>query len=151
MALWLLDHGADLNTQSYIDFTPMSYAVQYSPPTLVEELLRRGGDVKKGELLHYALSRTSDVIQVLTTLLEYGAPLNATKYGNHSASRGMFHFMELGTPLHKATTGGNLEAVRLLLAYGADGTIKDNKGRTPEDYAVEAGRSDIVRILRSET
>ncbi|KAL2758679.1 hypothetical protein ACRALDRAFT_2058014 [Sodiomyces alcalophilus JCM 7366] len=148
MAFFLLDHGADMNFESYYAETPLSSAVQHASPGAIRELLRRGGDVQKGELLQHALDRTSDVEEVLRILLEHGAPLNVNMYENHTRSMNMWFFMDLGTPLHKAATQGNLEAVRLLLDHGADPTIKDNKGRTALEYAVKAGHSDVVKVLR---
>ncbi|KAL2275471.1 hypothetical protein FJTKL_02041 [Diaporthe vaccinii] len=78
MTLWLVDHGADLNKQTYIDLTPMSYAVQFAPLALIEKLLDRGGDVHSGELLQHALDRATDTIEVLRMLINRGAPLEAS-------------------------------------------------------------------------
>ncbi|GES59634.1 ankyrin repeat protein [Aspergillus terreus] len=70
MTLWLLDHGADPNKQCSIDLTPLSYAVEQAPLSTVKLLLDRGGDVHKGQLLHHAVERQTDTIEVLGMLLE---------------------------------------------------------------------------------
>lgn len=57
MALWLLDYGADPNKQCSIDLTPLSYAVEQASLPTVKQLLDRGGDVHKGQLLHHAVER----------------------------------------------------------------------------------------------
>lgn len=39
------------------------------------------------------------------------------------------------TPLHDATTSGNLKMVKFLIEHGADPFVKNTKGKTPSDYA----------------
>lgn len=39
------------------------------------------------------------------------------------------------TPLHDATTSGNLEMVKFLIENGADPFVKNTKGKMPSDYA----------------
>lgn len=147
MTLWLVDHGADLNRQTYIDLTPMSYAVRIAPLGLVETLLDRGGDVQRGELLQNAIERSVDTVEVLKLLIYRGAPLNMTIYENHQASSRLYPFMELGTPLHKTTTMGKTDVVRYLLERGADVTIKNTKGYTAVECAARAGFTEVVEIL----
>lgn len=51
------------------------------------------------------------------------------------------------TPLMMAATEGHAEAVRLLLKYGADRTLKDNEGLTAKDVAIKNRNEDIVPLL----
>ncbi|KAN0139166.1 Ankyrin repeat-containing domain protein [Lactarius tabidus] len=51
------------------------------------------------------------------------------------------------TPLHKASSGGLLEAARLLLSYGAKVDQKDNKGRTPFQRAASKGHDQMTKLL----
>lgn len=150
MALWLLDHGTDLNKQTYVDLTPMSRAVSHAPPELVRKYLDRGGDVQKGEVLQYAVDRPTDVIEVLGMLLEKGAPLNKLMYENHEPSYGMYYFTDLGTPLHRAANSGKADVVEYLLKWGADPNIRDQmgKGQTALERAKIAGHHDVVRVLK---
>ncbi|KAL1850487.1 hypothetical protein Daus18300_012901 [Diaporthe australafricana] len=148
MTLYLLDHGADLNKQTYINLTPMSYAVQVAPPELIKTLLDRGGDVQNGELLHHALDRPTDTMEVLRILIDRGAPLNANMYENHEASRRLYPFVDFGTPLHKAAGMGNADIVRFLLERKADPTIKSTKGRTVMEWAMESGSAETVELLQ---
>jgi ankyrin repeat protein len=150
MALWLLERGADLNVRPVIDITPLSHAVKYATPDLLRELLDRGGDVQKGEVLQHALNRSTDVVTVLGMLLDKGAPLNAVMYANHPGSWRMYFFLERGTPLHKAATIGNAEAVRFLLDRGADPSIPNSKGRKALECAERAGHKEIVEMLANE-
>lgn len=148
MALWLIDHGADVNKQTYIDLTPMSYAVAEATPDLVRKMLELGGDVHKGELLHHAIDRSSgDAIEVLELLLDKGACINALMYEKHENSLRMFPFMGLGTPLHTAAEAGKLDVVRFLIEKGADTEIKDSKGRTARECAERMGHPDVMNVL----
>lgn len=149
MTLWLLDHGADPNKQTYIDLTPMSYAVRFATPELIEGLLNRGGDVHRGELLQHTLDRPTDTIEVLRMLIDRGAPLNANMYERHEASRGLYPFMEFGTPLHKAATMRKADVVQFLLERKADPTIKNTKGQTAVECAIRSGSMETVKLLRS--
>ncbi|RHZ43194.1 ankyrin repeat domain-containing protein [Aspergillus thermomutatus] len=67
MAAWLLDHGADPNRQCVIDLTPFSFAVESASISVIHLILSRGGNVQKGQLLHHAIERQSDTIEVLKT------------------------------------------------------------------------------------
>lgn len=62
MTTWLLDHGADPNARCYIDYTPLSYAVTYADLPTIDLLLRRGGDINKGQLVHNAIYRESNTL-----------------------------------------------------------------------------------------
>ncbi|KAG2414805.1 hypothetical protein HFD88_005993 [Aspergillus terreus] len=133
MTLWLLDHGADPNKQCSIDITPLSYTVEQASLSTVKLLLDRGGDVHKGKLLHRAVERQTDTIEVLGMLLERGAPLNSKMYENHYLSWRLYYFMGLGTALHKAAELGKADVVRYLVNQGADVGIKDATNRTAMD------------------
>lgn len=118
MVAWLLDHGADPNRQCSIDLTPLSYAVADAPTHIIQTLLKCGGDVQKGELLQHAIDRQADVVEVLTLLIQNGAPLDRTMYQNHHWSWRLFLVSGLGTPLHTAANRGNMDAVRFLFSQG---------------------------------
>ncbi|KAB5515669.1 ankyrin repeat protein [Coniochaeta sp. 2T2.1] len=134
---------------TYIDLTPISFATEYAPPKLVQELLNRNGDVRRGEVLQYALDRPTDIVEVLRMLIDHGAPLNMTIYENHQASRSLYPFMGLGTPLHKAAEMGKADVVRFLLERKADRNIRDQKGQTALQCAQTRGHMEVVDILKS--
>ncbi|GIJ99537.1 hypothetical protein Aspvir_001670 [Aspergillus viridinutans] len=149
MTLWLLDHGADPNKQCSIDLTPLSYAVEQASLSTVRLLLDRGGDVHKGQLLHHAVERQTDTIEVLAMLLERGAPLNSKMYEKHYYSWRLYYFMGLGTALHKAAELGKPDVVRYLVNQGADVGIKDATNRSAMDWAALNNHQEIVELLQS--
>ncbi len=51
------------------------------------------------------------------------------------------------SPLHYAAQAGSLEAVRLLLAVGADPTVENETGEYPRDLAARAGHDEVVAAL----
>ncbi|KAF3392492.1 hypothetical protein F1880_008793 [Penicillium rolfsii] len=130
MVAWLLDHGADPNRQCVIDLTPLSHAVESAPVSVIQLMLNRGGDVRKGQLLHHAIERHGDNIAVLSLLLEKEVDIDSNMYEDHYPSRAIFFFMDLGTPLHKAAELGKADVVRYLVSKGANLNKKDSKGRT---------------------
>ncbi|KAJ5246666.1 hypothetical protein N7468_001649 [Penicillium chermesinum] len=146
MVAWLLDHGADPNRQCVIDFTPLSLAVESAPVSVIQLMLSRGGDVRKGQLLHHAIERNSDIIAVLSLLLEKGASINSTMYKDHYPSRTLSSFM-LGTPLHKAAELGKADVVSYLVSKGANLNNKDAKGRTALEYARMLNQREVIHAL----
>jgi ankyrin repeat protein len=149
MTLWLLDHGADPNKQCSIDLTPLSYAVEQASLPTVKLLLDRGGNVHKGQLLHHAVERQTDIIEMLGILLERGAPLNSKMYEKHYPSWRLYYFMGLGTALHKAAELGKADVVRYLVDQGADVSIKDATNRSAMDWAAMNNHQEIVELLQS--
>ncbi|KAK3275642.1 hypothetical protein CYMTET_16239 [Cymbomonas tetramitiformis] len=51
------------------------------------------------------------------------------------------------TPLHIASSYGQLECARLLLKRGGKVNSQDKLGRCPLHYAVESGNFDLVKLL----
>lgn len=146
MTTWLLDHGADPNARCYIDYTPLSYAVTYADLPTIDRLLRRGGDVNKGQLVHNAIYRKSNTLQVVKGLIDRGAHLNSLMYQDDPASRGMFPLM-VETPLHTAVAFKREDFIRYLTSKGADVSIKNSKGQTAVECADESTREVIQASL----
>jgi ankyrin repeat protein len=144
---WFLDHGADPNATCYLDLTPLSFAIQRSSVRIINLLFERGGDITRGQLLHHAIERKEDTIEVLELLLQKGAMINARMYENHLPSWNFQCFKGIGTPLHKATELGKADVVSFLVQKGADPSIRDSKGRTVLDCARRFNQHEIIKLL----
>lgn len=106
------------------------------------------GDVHKGQLLHYAVRRKTDVVEVLELLLDRGALINQTMYENHDWSRRFHFWMPLGTALHEAGTLDNVKAARYLLGRGIDTSIKNTKGLTALETARKYNSEKVAKLLK---
>lgn len=149
MTAWLLDHGADPNRQCAIDLTPLSYAVESAPISIISLLLNHGGDIQKSQLLHHAINRQSETIELLSLLLGKGAAINAT-IKDHYPSWRLYYFMGLGTVLHRASELGKVDIVRYLISQGADPSITDANGRTAIQCAEKLKRREVIQELQKE-
>lgn len=113
-------------------------------------LFSRGGDIKRGQLLHNAVFRDSpDVIELTGLLLDMGASINEIQYENHPQAFGERYAFGLGTPLHYAAGEGKVELASYLLQRGADPSIRNTRGRTVIETAEFRQQSEVVRILKS--
>ncbi|XP_030592901.1 ARF GTPase-activating protein GIT2a isoform X11 [Archocentrus centrarchus] len=63
------------------------------------------------------------------------------------AQANFFHPEKGNTPLHVAAKAGQVSQVELLTVYGADPGAPDSNGKTPIDYAREAGHMDLADRL----
>ncbi|KAJ5851237.1 hypothetical protein N7455_011093 [Penicillium solitum] len=130
MVTWLLDHGADPNRQSAIDLTPLSYAVERAPISVIELMLTR------------------ENIEVLKLLIGKGAAINATMYQDHYASWRLYYFMGIGTVLHRASEPGKVHLVRYLVGEGTYPSITDTNGRTAIEFAAMLSQREVVQELQ---
>jgi ankyrin repeat protein len=131
------------------DFTPMSEAMCLASLDTIKLLFDRGGNIKRGQLLHNAVQRASpDAPELVSSLLDKGISINEIQYQNHAPSwRDRFPF-GLGTPLHYAAQEGKVELVKLLLSRGADPTVKNTKGRTVLQSAEFYRQAQVVELLQ---
>lgn len=150
MTTWLLDHGADPNARCDIDYTPLSYAVRYADFPIIYLLLHRRGDIRKGQLVHHAIYRESDTVQVVKALIDWGAPLNSLMYQDDQASQNMFPFM-VETPLHTAVALKRGDVIHYLISRGADVNIKNFKGQTVMQCADEHTRREIIQEIQNSS
>jgi ankyrin repeat protein len=105
----------------------------------VQQLLRAGADpnftTEHGTTLFYALAAHD--VPAMEALLEHGADPNVAV-----SDDGL-------TPLMFAATFGWTEAVAVLLAKGADPSIRDAAGNTPLRVARQAGYRGTARVLKA--
>jgi ankyrin repeat protein len=135
----LLDYGASLDDRTRFGLTALHYAVRSGKLPVIELLLKRGAEpnVLDGDgltpLLHLGKTRSkADPVPVMELLAASGADLDARDEGG-------------STLLMAFAKQGKVQAVRWLLAHGADGHTRNNRGKT----AAEIGRAnpEIIRML----
>lgn len=147
MVRWFLDHGADPNAEKIGRYgypmgeTPLSRSMWNAPFDTIKLLFERGGQdsIKYGSLLWYAVNRElPDRLEVIEYLLQKGAASDLTRLMYHDrpeAARQADWVLGRQTPLHSAARDGKLDIVKLFVAWGADPTIRDSKGRLAIDEA----------------
>ncbi len=163
----LFDLGADPNAKTPSGITPLGLAALNANGPMVERLRARGAELDisaalaLGELeqakamldehpkwakskgpyrsvLHHLAER--GLVDSIGVLLAKGADANAktTWWGSIGDI----------TPLHLAAMGGHLEAVQMLVMFGADTTIRDTEyDGTPLGWAEEHGHEKVVKFL----
>ncbi len=130
----------------------LEYAIYHSPLPFIRTLLDLGANPNPPDhagfpplIAALSCSRSArgaaarpDVIEVLALLLDYGA---------HPNQRGVNDY----TALHMAVAEENAPAVRLLIARGADATLRTriDDCETPIEMANRAGLLAIVDLMRA--
>lgn len=96
-------------------------------------------DTTDGARLEFIRLILSSKLDVVRCILEAGATVNWVRHD------GFLH----GSPLHSAARRGNLPAVRLLLEYGADVSLKaSNRQWTALHYAADGAKAEHYEICQ---
>jgi ankyrin repeat protein len=128
----------------------LEYAIYHSPVPFIRELLEAGADPNPDDHAGFppiiaALSCTwrvpgsagrQDVHEIVELLLSYGSDPNQRGHNDY-------------TPLHCAAGTGDVRAIEILLAGGADRTLRTRLDdyETPAEVAARAGHSEAARLL----
>lgn len=168
----LLDSGADINKKdSYTGQTPLlaalhgtkanrfsiamlllekgadAFAVQNTTSPLEETLVVLDSDnaqtIKDGfELFKYLIEQQvdMDICRGKEHVLTF-----ATRYGNYGINS---KDLAGDSALIVATKNNQTQILQLLLELGADKSLKDAKGKTACDYAMERGLMELVELLK---
>jgi hypothetical protein len=151
LPLLFIERGADVAATDANGETALSWAAACSRGVVVKALLDRGADVKVTRRLDgmTPLHRAMEGMEVgsggiAVMLIARGADVNARERSGC-------------TPLHIAAYRGYAEAVKVLLAHGADPTLKCADGQTPLAYARERrgtggdeGRERVAKLLEGQ-
>ena len=173
----LLEQGADVNTKTDKNATPMHWAVEGGSAETAELLLDRGADPNARTVdadgrddktpLHLAAEAGMD--ELVKLLLTHGAALNAPDAsgytplylavgaGHHNTVRLL---LDQGADVDAKTgvcdgegsftalhVAADIELAKMLLDHGADVNAKATDGMTPLHVAVMDGTADMVDLL----
>lgn len=124
----------DVELRNKQDESPLMMAAIKGLLEISQKLIARDADVNKTGWtpLHYAA--TGGHLEIITLLLDKHAYIDA---GSPNGS----------TPLMMAAGYGSPEAVKLLLASGADPLLKNQQGLSAIDFAQQAKRQDIAEMV----
>jgi uncharacterized protein len=133
------DDRSQLRAVAPDGFFPLGLAAYFRQQEAVRLLLDMGADVHqtasnptKVTALHAAVA--GDHPEIVRWLLEAGADVNARQQIDY-------------TPLMGAAANARMEIFELLLAHGADPSMKTTEGKTAADLAREHGHGDIAGRL----
>ena len=104
----------------------------------------------EGNILHaIPESDRLDRQDVLEYILSQGAPLNNLQHEHNSRRFAIVKRFGVDRPLHRAVIERKEWVVSTLLTWGADKTLQDSKGRTPEDLARGIVADEILEVFQS--
>lgn len=142
--LLTLGADADLGAQSDPGDTPLHAAVEADDPDVITLLAHWGADVSAqndlGLMPLHTAAKYGPPLKVLTRLIDHGADVNAVDQGGwtplmHAACCQAWHPELLRTGGIEAQTGRSVEMIELLLAHGADPSVRSHDGLTACEYA----------------
>ncbi len=134
---WLLKNGAEINSKTYENVTPLMFAVANNETEAVKTLLQYQPDVNTKTLYSETpllAAVKNNNLEITEALIRDSADINL------SDGFGV-------TPLHYASIYGYFYIIDMLLYYEANLDIKSNDGTTPLMAAIWSGFADITDLL----
>ena len=134
-----VEEGNDVNRPTEHGTTLFHECVVHQQLHCASYLIQQGADVNLGNL-HDGITPLHDAARegdrdVVAFVLQKGAQVDSRS--------------EKGTtPLMRAAVGGSVPAIRCLIAFGADVTLKDKAGATAERFAVKYGNNEARDVLK---
>lgn len=126
--------GVDVNAANGAGETPLMMAALRGRVDVMQTLIERGAKVHQAgwSPIHYAASGPE--VKAVALLLDKGAPVDPLAGGNV-------------TPLMMAAMYGSEASVDLLMARGANVTLRNATGETAADRADKSGRDWLAKKL----
>jgi len=136
----LVNAGANVNCRDKNLMTPLLFSVNRGYMEIVRQLVDMGADRdcsdKNGRnALYYSVVSGNETIVKLF--------LKSSLCNEPDALWGF-------TPLHLAASLGNIELVKFLVKFGCSIYYKDKQGRTPEQVASDARRTEVAEFLKQQ-
>jgi ankyrin repeat protein len=134
----LIESGADVNSKNVDAATPIVFAAENAPASIVTILLDRGADptiaTRSGWTVFHgaALNKDREVLDVFQK--------STVDVDNRSDENGW-------SPLHVASWAGNHGAVDFFLQQGVSVHLVNNLGNSALHLAAEGGHSDVSMRL----
>ncbi|XP_058449295.1 ankyrin-1-like, partial [Malaya genurostris] len=132
-------HGGEWDSHAFDSGNPMIFIIN-ARNAQGKTLLHVGADQNDFEAIKCLFEFNQDYLKIRDQL-------------SHAKD---YHSMDLtakdsrgDTPLHRAALHGNREIVDLLLREGADFSVKNNEGYSPENLARNNNHNDVVELLQS--
>jgi len=138
-ARWLVERGARVDLVAAAGLGRIELMAQHGEHTLVHYCQRRGRPTTRAEVLSLALCYASlgGHGDAVAWLLDQGASPSERAPFDHDA-----------TPLHWAALHDRADVVALLLARGADRTVRDRTyDATPSGWAAHNGHAELASTL----
>ena len=133
----LLDHNACVNVAaSWENRTPLHEASLGGHVSIMRLLIQNGADANtdlRGLLRSASLLKTRSA-ETVRLFIQLGVDVNAQD-GSHES------------PLHLASSAGNVETVQLLIRHGVDVNARDGSDKTPLHLALSKGYENTVQTL----
>lgn len=148
----LLEKNADVNVPGRIDSktndqTVLYVAVARADMNLVKTLLDRGADPNKPDdrgslpLVEAVVDSDADP-EIVKLMIDKGAEVNKQETENNA------HALIFIAQNKSVSSGTRRQIVEMLLAKGADRSIKDSEGKTALDWAKERNHAELFELLK---
>ncbi|SZF03979.1 unnamed protein product [Blumeria hordei] len=134
----LLARSARIDPTSNADHVPLNLACEYGSVSIVELLLKHHAKIlpdAEGLYPQHLVARSGQTPQLLLLLKDYGADLD------------QLDKLYLWTPLFHAASEGNVSCIRILLNFGVQVDILDEKGLSAMYYAAWEGYLECMQLI----
>lgn len=147
MAKWLLENGANLNSEFVAQgsLTALCAAAEEGQIDLVQLLIDHGARLAGNQTLPAAAENGE--FKMVCFLIEQGADIDEIGVHDWLDER---KIVNEGAALHKAAERSDIDLAAFLLEKGAQLELRDPKDRTPLMRAMEKNQEAMVRFLESK-